>query len=54
MNTPPARLPFLDGLRVAAFALLIPYHVGMYYVTWDWHVKSPATSSAPATTYSHR
>ena len=42
MNTP--RLPFLDGLRVAAFALLIPYHVGMYYVTWDWHVKSPAAS----------
>lgn len=45
MNTTP-RLPFLDGLRVAAFALLIPYHVGMYYVTWDWHVKSPAASSA--------
>jgi surface polysaccharide O-acyltransferase-like enzyme len=43
MNTP--RLPFLDGLRVAAFALLIPYHVGMYYVTWDWHVKSPAASA---------
>lgn len=38
------RLPFLDGLRVAAFALLIPYHVGMYYVTWDWHVKSPQAS----------
>ena len=46
MNTPAARLPFLDGLRVAAFALLIPYHVGMYYVTWDWHVKSPAASAA--------
>ncbi|RZI91861.1 MAG: hypothetical protein EOP39_32835, partial [Rubrivivax sp.] len=48
MNTPTAssRLPFLDGLRVAAFALLIPYHVGMYYVTWDWHVKSPAASGA--------
>ena len=44
MNT--QRLPFLDGLRVAAFALLIPYHVGMYYVTWDWHVKSPAASDA--------
>lgn len=43
MNTP--RLPFLDGLRTAAFALLIPYHVGMYYVTWDWHVKSPAASA---------
>jgi surface polysaccharide O-acyltransferase-like enzyme len=44
MNTCPVasdRLPFLDGLRVAAFLLLIPYHVGMYYVSWDWHVKSP-------------
>ncbi len=39
------RLPFLDGLRTAAFALLIPYHVGMYYVSWDWHVKSPAAST---------
>lgn len=44
MNT--NRLPFLDGLRVSAFALLIPYHVGMYYVTWDWHVKSPAAGHA--------
>lgn len=44
-TTAPSRLPFLDGLRVAAFALLIPYHVGMYYVSWDWHVKSPAASS---------
>jgi len=43
MNT--NRLPFIDGLRVAAFALLIPYHVGMYYVTWDWHVKSAAASA---------
>lgn len=30
----------LDWLRVAAFAILILYHVGMFYVTWDWHVKS--------------
>ncbi len=36
----PHRLPFLDGLRLVAFGLLIPYHVGMYYVSWDWHVKS--------------
>lgn len=40
------RLPFLDGLRVAAFALLIPYHVGMYYVSWDWHVKSAQSADA--------
>ena len=36
----PARLVYLDWLRVTAFALLILYHVGMFYVTWDWHVKS--------------
>ncbi len=35
-----ARLVYLDWLRVAAFGLLILYHVGMFYVTWDWHVKS--------------
>lgn len=36
----PARLIYLDWIRVGAFALLILYHVGMFYVTWDWHVKS--------------
>lgn len=36
----PGRLIYLDWIRVAAFALLILYHVGMFYVTWDWHVKS--------------
>jgi glucans biosynthesis protein C len=35
------RQPFLDWLRIAAFALLVLYHVGMYYVTWAWHVKAP-------------
>lgn len=30
----------LDWLRVIAFGLLIFYHIGMYYVTWGWHVKS--------------
>lgn len=33
----------LDWLRVIAFGLLVLYHVGMDYVTWDWHVKSPTT-----------
>lgn len=36
----PRRAPFLDWVRVLAFALLVPYHVGMVYVRWDWHVKS--------------
>lgn len=35
----------LDWVRVSAFGLLVLYHVGMYYVTWDWHVKSPAASA---------
>lgn len=30
----------LDWLRVIAFGLLILYHIGMFYVSWDWHVKS--------------
>jgi len=41
----PQRRHDLDWLRIAAFALLILYHVGMYYVSWDWHVKSPFASS---------
>jgi hypothetical protein len=41
-----SRHHFLDWLRIIAFGLLVPYHVGMYYVTWDWHVKSAAASSA--------
>ena len=30
----------LDWLRIIAFLLLIFYHTGMFYVSWDWHVKS--------------
>jgi len=30
----------LDWLRVLVFGLLILYHIGMFYVTWDFHVKS--------------
>lgn len=36
----------LDWVRVAAFGLLVLYHVGMYYVSWDWHVKSPFAGPA--------
>ncbi|WP_425257978.1 acyltransferase family protein [Rubrivivax sp. RP6-9] len=35
------RLTELDWVRIGAFGLLILYHVGMFYVPWDWHVKSP-------------
>ena len=48
MNTfPPAaslRRFDLDWIRIIAFGLLIFYHIGMYYVTWDWHIKSPHAS----------
>jgi len=37
----PDRRYDLDWIRVGAFFLLILYHVGMFYVPWDWHVKSP-------------
>jgi len=46
MDTRPDRLFFLDWLRIAAFGVLILYHVGMYYVSWDWHVKSPYAGPA--------
>jgi hypothetical protein len=42
------RLFFLDWVRIIAFFVLILYHVGMYYVSWGWHVKSPAASDALA------
>jgi hypothetical protein len=31
----------LDWLRVGVFALLIFYHVGMFFVPWGWHLKNP-------------
>jgi len=40
-STPSPRQFHLDWLRIAAFGLLVPYHVGMYYVSWGWHIKSP-------------
>lgn len=43
---PGARLFFLDWVRILAFFLLIVFHVGMYYVSWDWSVKSPYAGKA--------
>ncbi|MFZ6721898.1 acyltransferase family protein [Undibacterium sp. Ji49W] len=43
-SLPSQRLYFLDWVRIIAFFLLILYHVGMYYVEWGWHVKSPHAS----------
>ena len=41
----PSRLFFFDWVRILAFFVLILYHVGMYYVSWDWHVKSASASA---------
>ena len=48
-HLPPSaiRLYFLDWVRILAFFVLIVYHVGMYYVSWDWHVKSPFAGAGP-------
>ena len=35
----------LDWLRIIAFGLLIFYHIGMFYVSWGWHVKSVHAST---------
>lgn len=43
---PDQRQYFLDWIRIYAFFLLILYHVGMYYVSWDFHVKSPRAGAA--------
>jgi peptidoglycan/LPS O-acetylase OafA/YrhL len=36
-----ARRPDLDWLRVVAILLLHLFHTGMFFNTWEWHVKSP-------------
>jgi len=49
MHSTAAPLPrqyFLDWIRIYAFFVLILYHVGMYYVSWDFHVKSPHAGPA--------
>lgn len=46
-DEPQGRRYDLDWLRILAFAVLILYHVGMYYVAdWGWHIKSSVTSVA--------
>ncbi len=40
-ETKPERRYDIDALRVIVFAILILYHIGMFYVAdWDWHIKS--------------
>lgn len=44
---PAGRRHDLDWLRIIAFAVLIFYHVGMFFTTWGWHVKSPDANDGP-------
>ncbi len=30
----------LDWIRISVFALLILYHIGMFFVSWGWHIKN--------------
>jgi glucans biosynthesis protein C len=46
VNPKTERLIFLDWVRIIAFGLLVLYHVGMYYVSWDFHIKSPHAGTA--------
>ncbi|MFC4874431.1 acyltransferase family protein [Negadavirga shengliensis] len=47
MNTPlKMRRYELDWLRVIAFALLVFFHTGMLFVSWDWHIKNNVISEA--------
>src|SRR5690348_17222489 len=48
-NVAPERRVDLDWVRIGAFGLLILYHVGMFYVPWNWHIKSvhPITALEP-------
>lgn len=39
----PTRRFDLDWIRVAAFGLLILYHVGLAYAPYDWHIHSAHT-----------
>ena len=41
----------LDWLRVIAFGLLIFYHIGMFYVSWDFHVKRRSCGAICRTAY---
>jgi len=34
----------LDWLRILAILLLLFFHVGMFFTTWDWHIKNNETS----------
>ena len=36
----------LDWLRILAILLVLLFHVGMFFVDWEWHIKNNETSRA--------
>ena len=44
MSEKTTRLCELDWLRVIAILILLGYHTGMIFVSWDFHIKSAETS----------
>lgn len=30
----------IDRIRVIVFDMLIMYHIGMFFVPWDWEIKN--------------
>lgn len=46
LSAPTTRRYDLDWLRVGAILILLFYHTGMIYVSWGWHIKSPAHSQS--------
>ena len=45
MNTSKkTRLYELDWLRIIAILILVYFHTGMFFTTWDWHIKNNVTT----------
>lgn len=42
----PERRYDLDWMRAIAILILLLFHSGMLFNTWDWHIKNPETSVA--------
>ncbi len=47
MAIKPARLYYLDWLRVLAMFSIFFFHNSRFFDSWDWHVKSAETSLGP-------
>lgn len=45
-----SRVYFIDWLRIFAVLMLVPFHTGMIFVPWDFHIKN-AELSGPLTDF---